>query len=306
MTKLQILFIIILSIFVTFNNANATDEVSVNPIYKEAMKILKKDFPLNTFESEKWKDISVATDYAVEIIKKSPRSLEAYSIINSIGPSQKWNNDNAFKNFYLKWREKILNDPGTPDDDGAEKLIFLRVAIFAESEFTETDYIYEKNRKNYFEYLKKMKNECTNKEYAALALAALSFGKKNTYREEFLNKYSDHPAAFLVQFAMLGEKTYDNKYDEYLAELNKLMQQYKDTEMPGGWKFEYDCHSAFVWAYCAMNEKEKAQNSLSIIEKNVPNYYSLSILKKMVNRCGKSYEQTINEAIEKAKALKNK
>jgi len=305
MIRINLVFIIIFSTFIVFyNDANAsTDEVSVNQLYKESMSILKKNYPDDTNSSEKWKDISLATSYAIEIVNRNPRSLEAYLIINSIGPSQEWNNDPEFVKFYLKWRDVILNNLGSTDDNTPEKLIFLRIATFTENSFTSNDHVYENNTKNYFKYLKIMRDECSNKDYAALALVALSYGKNNTYREEFLVKFPDHPAIFLIRFAMLAEKSYDNKYTEYITEVNKLMEQYKTIEMPDGWTFKYDCYSALIRAYCNINEKEKAQKLLVSIEQNFPNYYTLPILKKMINEIGKSREEIINEAI---KNVKNK
>lgn len=280
MKKILLLFFVLLLFNVNLPNSSAFNKNDNNKLYKACVKILTERYPSNISESEKWKDISSAISGAVEIIKSDPTSLESICIINTIRDCQNWSNDNRFRAMYKIWHEKFLNNFEEVENDLAEKIIFLRTAQLAEGAFIKSDSILKNNTIKIFNYLRKIKDECSNKNYAALALWSLvTSNSDKKYHSEFLNKYPDHPANIFIKLDLVFS---DGSIDEQIAKINMLIKEYGQLKLPDGWNFETECQYAIGFLYTEKKDFESAKHYLSLVEEKAPNYYMINDLRHII------------------------
>lgn len=245
-----------------------TVEVHVNQLFTNLQRIISS--PLEEYTVQ---NMHKAMDYSIEILKIAPGTLAAYCTLGQYDFTLKYRFGDKAKEKYKQLKYKYLDDLENFNDDVAERLIFMTLLY----EFDpENDKNYAKNRVKCLETLKKMKDECQNKDYAALALAILLDRRHDKYNEEFMQRYPNHPAIPLIE---LGNAMSEN-YQESIEKILKLAEKYKDVIMPDGIPFKVDCYSAVSSFYYEIGNKEMAQKYFEKIEKEHPDYIYLNELKE--------------------------
>ncbi len=250
------------------NNIATTVEVHINQLFTDIQKIIcspSEDYTTN--------NMHVALDYSVEVLRIAPGSLAAYCTLGQYDFTLKYRFGDKAKEKYKRLKDKYINEIENFNDDVAEKLIFMTLLY----EFDpENDKNYAINRKKCLEALKKMKDECQNKDYAALALAILLDRRYDKYNEEFIRRYPNHPAIPLIE---LGNSMSEN-YQDSIEKILKLAEKHKNVVMPDGIPFKVDCYSAVSSFYYEIGNKEMAHKYFEKIEKEYPNYIYLHELKE--------------------------
>jgi len=172
------------------DSTETTVEVYVNQLFTNLQQIISS--PSEEYTEQ---NMHKAMDYSVEILKLAPGSLAAYCTLGQYDFTLKYRFGDKAKEKYKQLKDKYLNEIENFNDDVAEKLILMTLLY----EFDpENDKNYAINRKKCLDVLKKMKNECQNNDYAALALAILLDRKYDKYNEEFMRRYPNHPAIPLL------------------------------------------------------------------------------------------------------------
>lgn len=245
-----------------------TGEIYVNQLFTELQNIISS--PSEEYTEQ---NIHKAMDYSIEILKIAPGSLAAYCTLGQYDFTLAVLFSDKAKEKYKQLKGKYLNDLENYSDDIAERLIFM-ILLY---EFDpEDDDNYSVNRKRCVEALKKMKDECPNKDYAALALAILLDRRYDKYNEEFMRRYPSHPAIPLIELGNAMSKNYQESIEKIL----KLAEKHKDVVMPDGIPFKVDCYSAVSSFYYEIGNKEMAQKYFEKIKKEYPNYIYLHELKE--------------------------
>lgn len=281
MKKIIIIFILgFLYNFANISHLLAFNQEENNKLYKNCMKILTERYPSNISESEKWKNISSAISGAVEIIKFDPKSLEAMCVINAINDCHNWSNDCYFETMYKNWHNKFLDKNEDVENDLPEKIIFLTTAKVAEGAFIKSDYILQSNTTKIFNYLRKIKDECSNKDFAALALWSLvGSNSDKKYHIEFLDKFPRNPANIFVKLDLIFS---EGSIDDQIEKINLLSKKYGQSKLPDGWNFETECNYAIGFLYAYKKDFESAKHYLSLVKEKAPNYYMIKDLQSII------------------------
>lgn len=234
--------------------------------------------------NDKYDDIM---NYSVEIMKKAPESSQAAATtLTYLLPLSQINYDaqKIYENYYNKFMNNFENTDINLET--AEKLFFLMTHLghiaFSNK---ETEEIGEKKWKICKNVLKKIKNECKNNSYRALATLILaSVENKVDYLFEFIEKYPNHPIISTVKLSIITAK-YDFRTEKrkYIDEIIKLMSEYKDVIDASGYTFEINCYEALAGAYLNINDKITAQKYIDIIKTKTPDNPILGIYKSMMN-----------------------
>lgn len=279
--------------FIMAQDSSDSNEISINQLYRDMTRIT---FPAaEEFEKGKeFEKMDVAMDYTVEILKRNPASLEAYCALSHIRAGIKYNQ--AAINKYKLLKEKYLNFLNDPDTDPAEKLVFMAI-LYNDDPGVASDNLLEKNHQISVEGLKKMKDECKNKNYAALAtLVLFSERNKNLHCFEFIEKFPTHVAVPIVKLSIAtGYIFIEKDYDKCIAEVNKLQDQYKNYDVPDGWKFSVPCYEILALAYIAKKDHDNTLKYYNLIIEKAPNYPNLSMIKFQLDGGKESLLKEIRE-----------
>ncbi len=283
----------------TFAQANESNEVIANKMYNNIRQFLipsDKDYENGTIFTK----VDIAMDYAVEILKKIPYSCEAHNTLAFFRTGVSYSNGNAL-NKYLDMKKKYINSLDDLETDIAEKLLFM--AILQSSNPGTSSLSGESLKKEHDIAVKgliKIKDECENKDYAALATKILFYEKGLDYEYEFLNKFPDHPAIPFVKLGIAANFICVEKdYDKGIDEINKLLEKYGNFVTPDGWKFEIACYEVLTLAYAWKKEPENAKKYYDIIKQTVPDYPNLSSIANQIE--GVSGKKAIEQLIKNKK-----
>lgn len=297
------LFIIFNVFLLSFAHANEIDEIIVNKMYNNIRQFLipsDNDYENGTTFTK----VDLAMDYAVEILKKFPCSCEAYSTLAHFRNGVSYSYGNAL-NKYLAMKKKYINSLDDLETDIAEKLLFM--AILQRSNPGTSSLSSETLKKEHdiaVTGLIKMKDECQNKDYAALATKILFYEKGLDYEYEFLKKFPNHPAIPFVKLAIATSSICVEKdYDKGIDEINKLLEKYSNFMTPDGWKFEIACYEILVLAYAWKKEPENAKKYFDIINQTVPDYPNLSSIANQIESNTK--DNNVQDAVERLKKKLN-
>jgi len=234
------------------------NDKDVKELFKGIYKIMsaKRQFGKSTENSD------VAIDYAVEILQKKPESLEAYySLICFSNISI----DDAIIQKYVRWLDHNYGDLNNPNIDTVHKLVYIRVL--------EKYITVYKNRflgalRHYV--LLKIKRECKNKNYSALAMLELNY---YSCLNEFINNFPDHVAIPLAKLKIAEKYCLNKKYETCINETIKLYEQYKDVELPMGYKYEIECYILLVKVYWKIRDYNNVKRYLLLIKEKAPQRY---------------------------------
>lgn len=258
----------------SFIYAQSTEEIEINNIYKNLYSIIYKKIDISNAPDVDSTQIEIALDYIIEIYKKKPDSMEAYFSTFFIQHVLK----SGIKNKYDKMKDKHLANLNDPDFETGEKLVFLwllKSAWVADSMEDATNKMQLSN-----EAFINVKENCKNKNYAALAAAALSLDpiKQVEFKKFIINNVPEHKAVPYI----LGEIAYfENKpdYVKCIEELQKLNNKFGSMETSNGWKLSLDYYTLIANSYMEMNDQKNAKLYMEIIEKEAPNHWAINFLK---------------------------
>lgn len=257
---------------------NSNDyEILLKDKYLKFYEIIERK---NVSDFDLHKDIHIAVEMLEEVIKQYPRTRTAEDMLDMISHSIYWGNDPVMRDKYEKMKEKYLNTLDDPDTEQAEKLIFMVIAPWLEYEFTVNEKAMEKISILCNKGLHKMKDYCTNEDYAALALIEASKIDRKKYLNEFKEKYPNHPLISVAESYIKRQNFYDtNDYNEYIQATEKKYEKYKDEILPGGTSAEIGLYHFYTSIYYLMGDKEKTLKYYNIIKEKASDYYLLPELK---------------------------
>ena len=181
-------------------------------------------------------------------------------------------------------KEKYLDTLDDPNTEPAEKLIFMVVAAQLEYQFTLNSHSHAKVSSLCNKGLIKMKDYCTNEDYAALALIEASKIDRKKYLNEFKEKYPNHPLISVVE-TMININNYHQFKDlnALTTATEKKYEKYKNDILPGGVSAEISLYHSYASIYYIKGDKENALKYYNIIKEKNPDYYLLPKLKLYFN-----------------------
>lgn len=284
-----LLYIAYILLSSTLAYCNETNEVNVRQTFKKICWLFKE----NTDETLLKEYAVDSFDYEIEILKNSPGSLEAYYSLFQVKA-------NAFKSYRYKiekyfapLNEKHFSHIDDPDFEEAEKLIYL--IMYSQGIGVKSVAEDNEQEKKAYEVLNFMKDNCKNKNYAALANALLlltsNYEMRMKYIGEFLEKFSTHPAIPSVKlnkiiylYELNKASTTNANAQKCIEETNVLLNEYNKLNLPQGWPFSMDCYSVIINCYQILNDYDNAKKYYDLIEKEAPGYWNLSNLKEMLDK----------------------
>ena len=271
----KIILIIIISILSSVDCNAQTHEISINELYRDFKKII---------DSKENQDIAI--DRAIEILTKSPESIEAYrtlTVIRDIEVTDKLRQKyNSLMNQYFSSLNEI-------NSNTAEKIILIRLILMNFYNFKSHEDSKDKD-KICDETLIKIKNECNNKNYSALALKILflSSFKGDECRKEFLKDYPNHPAIPYIELELsVGNCWVNNEPEKGLDEAQKFLKKYPNIITPEGSRLELDVYSYIVSFYVKLKDSENALKYYNLIKTECPTHPDLPDLEVEINKINK-------------------
>jgi hypothetical protein len=275
----KIYFLTLINIFLLFFNHTNANADSVKSFQKFCEITGLYETNENTMTSQFYGHRAV--DYAVEILKENPNSIEACEIVELVTHTL---SDKKTKDFYNKLKEKHMPNFDNPDFEPAEKIFFLsmlRNGADANS-WEENKHYYYLANKGFIN----MKENCKNSDYAALATKGLLVIKNNEERLEFtkyfLQKYPNHKYIPYIELCLINEQFCKNDPQKCIDELLKLSVKYKGFVTPHGWRIAMDFYCDIAYSYRILKDYANAQKYYYIIKKEAPNYWNLHGLKERV------------------------
>lgn len=274
-----ILIFIILSISLllsTYAHAYSKKDDYINQLYKNY------DLIVNTHEEVDticYDNAHIAFDYSIEILKVAPGSIHAYFVLTDI-PNFEINEE--LKNKYYQLRNKYFSQLDDVDNDLAEKLILIGFTLSC-VEFVTGEQL-KSDVKICNAALIKIKDECKDENYAALALTILFRNevKAGEYIDDFLKKYPNHPAIPFVELAKISLYWVNQQYQNCIEETSKWCIKYKELYKPEDCKAVTNGYNLIVLCYIDMNDPENAQKYYDMIANEYPNYSTLYSLKQQI------------------------
>jgi len=209
----------------------------------------------NIISQKEYQYMPEIIDYSIEILKMSPNSLSAYfatGYINATIAAPK-ETKVKLKEMYDKYFSSIDNI----DSNIIEKIILAELfdcghSIVDNITYEEALISHEIGRK----ILNNIRENCSNKDYAALAMLCLisnASGSIETIElcEKFLNFYPDHKAVPLILANIISEKYLFNSeskdYLKYIEEIKKFIDKNNNLYSPfGNYKLSIDYYPSLT------------------------------------------------------------
>ncbi len=268
---LKIILIIIINVLSSLDCIAQTNEISINDLYRDFNKII---------DSKENQDIAI--DRAIEILTKSPESIEAYrtlTVIRDIEVTDKLRQ--KYNSLFTKYFSN-LNDI---ESNTAEKLILIRLILMCFYDFKSHEDSQKKD-KICDETLIKMKNECENKNYSALALKILFLSKfkGDECRKEFIKNYPNHPAIPYVELDLyVANHWVNNEPTKGLEEAQKILKKYPAVITPDGPRFALSVYGFMSTFYARLKDYNNAIKYFNLIKDECPLYPDLPELEQEIN-----------------------
>jgi len=265
----------------TPNNLYA-EEISINELYKQYCLIAKTSIEINPIIKEK---SDVAIDYAVEIIKRAPESVEAYLTLVAL---VKIKTTDKVCHKFESMKDKYFSILDDPNNDVAEKLVFIRMMFMVFYDFSSVDEV-NKNDIKCFDALIRFKDECKDKGLAALATQLLFYkkNKEDEYRKEFLEKFSENLAIPYVEMDLIANLWANNENQKCIDEALKWCQKYNNLKTPDGYRAVLCAYELISGCYVELKDPENALKYYNMIKSEAPDYSNLYDLKKEIDEMGK-------------------
>lgn len=280
--KIKILFIalLILSIFSQNSYSQETDTISIDKLFKENFTI-GQDGILDKF--------SVFLKNTIDIYKIKPESIEiAYIsfLLKDVVDYEK-SFDILMPNF-LELYNKYYQSKNNYDIDTSQKLIlsYMLLRGFNSNNSTDESIMLAASKEGE-NFLKAIKEQCTNKSYSAIATLMLSYiFIKSEFETEFITKFPNHPAIPFVEALAISRK-YSNNNHKLIDELLQLKDKHPNVLSPFGYKLYIQYYGLIVNAYFELGELDKAKEYLNIIKSEAPDYWNLPSLEKLLSNIQK-------------------
>jgi hypothetical protein len=289
----KILLVVLLILF--FSNNAFSKEIQnkkeINDMYLKLHDIMYSD----SKEVINMK-LDIAMDYAVEILEKSPWSLEAYYVEKAFIYSN-YNiasNDNALKK-YVELRNKFEDNLDNRRTDSVKKLLYI--AIYLSNHYVKDQ--------RYFERFDERKTEIY---YMAVTNNIIRFGHKistqalanlvmshihmfsSEYSKEFIRRFPNHPARPMIELKTARVKFLkpmglrDSSSLKDIEIIIKLVEKYGDIMLPLGWKFKVECYSYLAKKLYYADFRDEAQKYILLVKENAPdNFSDLKVLNEILN-----------------------
>jgi len=304
----KMILLILIMIFVFSHSTSYAEDIGAPELYNKLCDIMKID---EVKYMQPVKNVDVAIDYAVEILKKWPESIEAVFALNRVA-SYFIIFDEKAKQKCIKWRDDFLENPNNLGKSTAEILVYTSL-LNCRSEFTDKGIKYidivKKDRQVISNTIDMIKNECKDERYRALALT-LSFGALGNESEyEFINKYPSH---FAIPFILLQFSKLDllrSKYQKCITETLSILDKYKNVKMPGEYgKFESHCYIVLAEAYCIQNDYQNSMKYIKLIKEKDPGYSNMKKVDWILSDAKHKEENAIlwKNRPNKSETIKNK
>ena len=287
--KTKIIFILLtFFIIINYSNSYSQDsyEVDLKQMYKHySSLVFKLEEPMKVYEFQK--DITKIINLLIKMIKTSPESAEAYHALASFPISLDIMDDEP-KQLFLSLENKYIDKLSNPDEDSAEKLVFMMLTKTYPSRFRIT-LSEETDQEKYEKCLLGLQfmTGSQNKDYAALATTEL-FNRAGTgitfdYRKTFLTSYPSHPAIPHVKLILITDYYAVEKYQTCIDETKKLCEEYKNLLLPDGWTFEVSCYELLAMCYIELNDLENALKYYKLICEKAPTNPQIYAIKERLD-----------------------
>jgi len=263
------LFFVFFFVLLNFNIANAqNNDKDVKELFKVVYKIMSAERQFG----KPIENSDIALDYAVEILQKKPESLEAYYSLVYFFETYMKINKTAMQKCVI-WLDENFDDIDNPNIDTAKKIIYTTT-------LSKNTTFYERFKNNYPYAIRnyillKIKRECTNKNYQALAMLELDY---KSCLNEFLEKFPYHTAIPLAKLKIAEKDMLNKKYKTCINETTKLYEQYKNIELPMGYKYEIECFILLAKAYNKTRDFNNVKKYLLLIKEKAPQRYLIDNL----------------------------
>lgn len=277
--KKHFLFMIFILSLIFIDNcwAQTTTENEINKIFRDCEKIVCAPEEINDIS---YTQSHVALEYAIEIIKKAPDSLESYYVVNTF-KYMKFN-DKCMK-IYSALKNKYYDQLGDITTDLPEKLILANLLLVTAN--TKGLEEIKRDDNKCYDFIVKVKKECQDKRYTAIATQMLFYTKDEEENQKyFLSNFPTHPAIYIVELSRIQNYVFNNDPEKCLTEINKWIPKYKDCLTPFGWLAIMHAYHTMIVCYVKMNDFENAKKYYDIIEKEAPNYPDLNTIKNFVDQ----------------------
>lgn len=256
--------ILFIMLFTTSIYAQTTSE----NIFSDYYKMVKNNKNSNNF---------IAIDYAIKILKTQPCSMEAFYTLSLL---PKVLNNEGVKTKTQELKETYYSDIQNVNSNTAEKIILLTLLV---SDSNSPEEIQENF--NFFKNtLIKIKEECINKDFAAIAtfMLFLDVDNKEEYYNFFKTNYNEHPCIPLVDLIIISNYFGQKEYDKCINDAKQFIEKYKNITSPFGWKMIMDYYNLIIFNYIALNDNENAIKYYNIIENEAPDYDNIKQLQKIL------------------------
>jgi len=274
-------FLIILTLLIVFlsmpeftyaNSKNDTEEIK--QIYGKLYAIVYENIDISNIPDVDENKKAEALDYVISIYQKAPDSLEAYYATYFI----EYLIGNSIVEKYNKLKEKHISHLSDPNFETPEKLVFLKIMAspWAAKSLLENDVNYAQ----VIEVLNKIKNNCNDKNYSALAAALLSYDDNVCLEQKkfIINAIPDSPITPYVK----GEIVYlENEANPSrgISELQQLLTSYGNLDTPNNCKMSLEYYAFIANCFINANDYDNAKKYCDLIEKEDPNHWELRNLK---------------------------
>lgn len=269
--------------FYSFAYCAETSEISVNDTYKKIYWLLKENTGENYVTTIRYGADSL--NYAVEILNNAPDSLETFLSMFLINDVFKTCDDNGINILYDSIKDKHIQHFDDVDFDPGEKLMFL--IMYSAGCGAKSSEEQGENNLKVIQILNSMKENCKNKNYAALANAALFKMKNKEKRVEyikfFLDNFPNHSAFPTVKLLYITEQYLNDTPQQCIEEINKLIVQYGKNKMPNGWNFSSDCYQNMISCYIKLRDYDNAMKYYEIVKNEAPGSWNLEKIKKCID-----------------------
>jgi len=282
MKKIFLSFAFLILFNFSTSYAQTTDELNINDLLKKNYKIASENDVQNMLS---------IIDYSIEILKKEPNSIASYYTVGCVASVCFYRNNNEIKPKFNELYDKYFLSLNDITSDTVEKIILSEILFLGYSVNEMTDEEIENSHQIGKKALQNFKDNCIDKDYAALATMFLLTGLPHNEIAElcknFIETYPMHKAIPLIEAKMIMEiyffPTETRDYVKFIEENKKLIEKYKVIDSPfGNYKLVVDNYAFIVRAYLRLGNINEAKNYLELVKKEAPNYYELKEIESEV------------------------
>lgn len=282
MKKIFLSFIFLILFNFSAAYAQTTDESSISNLLLKNYKIASENDVQNMF---------LVIDYSIEILKKTPNSLASYYTVGCVVSACFYRSRDEIKLKFKELYDKYFSSLNDITSDTIEKILLSEILFLGYSVKGTTDEEIENSHQIGKTALQNIKDNCVDKDYAALAamflLTGLSHNEIVEPCKNFIETYPTHRAIPLIEAKMVMETYFfsieTRDYIKFIEENKKLIDKYKEINSPfGSYKLVIDNYAFIVRAYLRLGDLDEAKKYLELVKKEAPDYYELKEIQSEV------------------------